>query len=321
MNLDFLSPGAALIAVLALVPLASFLRMRRAGREVRSRLGLGQPRRRFYAPALGALTATAACFALAAAQPVLSFDEKQRVRTDAEAFFVLDTTRSMLARSGPDGETRISRAKKLALALGATVPSVPTGLGSVTDRTLPHLFPTTDQDVFRATLTKAIGIERPPPVHTLSQRVTSLEALSAVPTQGFFSPTAERRVLVVLTDGETLPGTRARLGSLFRRPPGIASLFVHVWGRDERVYRGQAPEPGYRADPGADELLARLAGQVGGEVFDEGDATEVAGRLRSLVGSGPTVVEGHRREHVALAPPLAAAALLPLVLLLWRRER
>ena len=166
-----------------------------------------------------------------------------------------------------------------------------------------------------------MGIERPPPVHTLARRVTSLEALSAVATQGFFSPTVDRRVLVVLTDGETLPGTRARLGNLFRRPPGIATLFVHVWEREERVFRGRTPEPGYRADPSAGELLERLAAQVGGEVFAEDELAGAAGRLSQLVGVGPTVVEGQRRDDVALAPPLAAAALLPLVLLLWRRDR
>jgi hypothetical protein len=39
------------------------------------------------------------------------------------------------------------------------------------------------------------------------------------------------------------------------------------------------------------------------------------------VGEGPTVVEGEKRRDVPLAPPIAAAAFLPLLLLLWRRDR
>jgi hypothetical protein len=320
-DLAFLTPAAGLVALIALVPLVVLLHSRRVGNRVRSGLGLAEPRRRFYVVPLVALVATAACFGLSAAQPVVSFDENRDVRTDAEAIFVLDITRSMLARETLDSATRLERAKAATTLLAGTIPSVPAGIASVTDRTLPHVFPTADEDVFRTTLDKAIGIERPPPVHTLLRRVTSLEALSSVATQGFFSPTAERRVLVVLTDGETLPGTRARLGNLFRRPPGIATLFVHVWGRDERVFRGRTPEPGYRADPSAEELLERLAAQVGGEVFAEGSLAGAAERLPELVGAGPTVVEGHRRDDIPLAPPLAAAALLPLALLLWRRER
>jgi hypothetical protein len=321
MSLDFLSPLAGLAALVGIVPLAAYLRARVVGRRRRRELGLPEPRRRALVLPVAALVGAAVLLGLAAMQPVLSFDESRRVRTDAEAIVVLDTTRSMLASTAPGSPSRLARAKVVAAALQERLPDVPVGLASVTDRTLPHLFPSADGDVFRATLQKAIGIERPPPVHTFSTRITDLEALSAVATQGFFSPTAKRRVLVVVTDGESLPGSRARLGLLFRRPPGIVPVFVHVWGRDEKVFRGQSPEPGYRADPDARAALDRLAAEVGGEVFSESELVQAAGRLPELVGSGPSVVEGERRRDVALAPYLAAAAFLPLLLVLWRRER
>lgn len=321
MGLSFLTPASGLIAVLALVPLAAFLHGRRVGRRTRSRIGLPEPRRRLYLLPGAALLLTAAALGAAAMQPVVSLDETRRVRTDAEAFVVVDITRSMLASDTPDSPSRIERAKEVAAAVKAAVPGVPVGLGSVTDRTLPHLFPTADEDVFHATLEKAIGIERPPPVHTLLARVTSLESLSAVATQGFFSPSARRRVLVVLTDGETLPGTRARLGPIFRRSPGVATVFVHVWGRDERVFRRRAPEPGYRSDPGSRASLERLAAEVGGAVFSEDELAAASRRVSQLVGRGPSVVEGERRRDVPLAPSLAVAAFLPLALLLWRRDR
>ncbi len=254
-------------------------------------------------------------------QPVASFDETRRVRTDAEAFVVLDTTRSMLASETAGSPARIARAKAVAQAVHASLPGVRVGIASVTDRTLPHLFPSADAEVFRATLEKSIGVERPPPVHSLSTRVTSLESLSAVATQGFFSPETRRRALVVVTDGESIPATRARLGPLFRRPPGISTVFVHVWGRDERVFRGRTPEPAYRADPGARESLERLAAEVGGEVFAEDELVAVASSVPRLLGSGPSVVRGERRRDIPLAPYLAGAAFLPLGLLLWRRDR
>lgn len=321
MELDLLTPAAGLVALLALLPLAALVSGRRAGRRIRARLGLPEPGPWLAAWPAAALLLTAGLLGAAAMQPVVSLDEKRRVRTDAEVFLVLDVTRSMLARERPGSPSRLERAKRAAARFRESLPAVPVGLASVTDRALPHLFPTADGDVFRSTLAKAIGIERPPPVHTLLTRVTSLEAIAAVATQGFFSPAARRRVLVVLTDGETLPGARARLGPAFARPPGIATVFWHVWHRDERVFRGRTPEPAYRADPGSRAALERLAGEVGGAVFAEDETAEAVQRVARLVGRGPSVVEGERRRDVPLAPPLVAAAFLPLALLLWRRDR
>ena len=243
------------------------------------------------------------------------------MRTDAEVFVVFDVSRSMLASKAAGEPSRLARSKADALKLREDLPEVPFGAASVTDRTLPHLFPSGNEDVFRATVQKAIGIERPPPVHSLLRRVTSLESLGAVATQSFFSPSARRRVLVVFTDGETLPGTRARLGPLFQRPPGISTVFVHVWGRDERVYLRRTPEIGYRADPGSREALERIASGVGGQVVPESDFANATREVSRLVGRGPTVVEGEKRRDIPLAPPLTAAAFLPLALLLWRRDR
>ena len=42
---------------------------------------------------------------------------------------------------------------------------------------------------------------------------------------------------------------------------------------------------------------------------------------RAALGSGPTIVRGEQGGRIALAPYFAAAALLPVVLLLWRRDR
>ena len=56
-------------------------------------------------------------------------------------------------------------------------------------------------------------------------------------------------------------------------------------------------------------------------VFDEEELDAVTSRVRSALKRGPTVTEGVRKTRLALAPYLLAAALLPLGVLLWKRER
>jgi hypothetical protein len=258
-----------------------------------------------YAVPVAALIAAAGLVSLAAAQPVVEFDRTSRVRTDAEAVIAIDITRSMLAKTSPGATARIVRAKVAALELRQAIPTVPVGIASLTDRTLPHLFPSVDEESFRTTITRSVGVERPPPVAT----------------QGFFSPKARHRVLVVLTDGESLPPTQAHLTSTFARPPGVRTVFVQVWGPSERVYAGRLPESGYRPDPTARAILDRFAAEVGGVVFPESQLSAAKQAVKELVGKGPTVVRGEQRDHVALAPYLAGSAFLPLLLLLWRRDR
>jgi hypothetical protein len=320
--LTFLSPAAALIFVGCCLPLVALHRVRSKGRRTRLALALPEPRRRWYVLPIAALVTAATLVGLAAAQPVVQFDRTTRVRTDAEAIIAIDTTRSMLARQGRRGPTRLARAKAAALELRQAIPTVPVGIASMTDRTLPYLFPSPDEDPFRATLKRAVGIENPPPSQSLiSSRVTRLESLASVATQGFYSPRARERVLVVLTDGESLAPTKANLDAIFAQPPGIRTVLVQFWHSGERVYAGRLPEPGYRPDPTARATLDRFASEVGGVAFSESQLGEAKRAIREDLGSGPTVVRGETRDHVALAPYLAGAAFFPLVLLLWRRDR
>jgi hypothetical protein len=186
---------------------------------------------------------------------------------------------------------------------------------------LPHLFPSPDADAFRATVDLAVEIERPPPRSSFLTTATSFDSLSAVASQRFFSPQADRRAIVVLTDGESQGINAARLARLFKRPPGIGVVFVHFWSRDERVFSRGLPEPQYRPDPEARADLDGLAKAMGARVFGEDELTAAAARVRGLLARGPTVTEGVRKTRRALAPYLLAAAFLPLGLLLWKRER
>lgn len=321
MRIVFLTPSGAVLVVGVLIPLgALFLVRRRAGR-VRDVLGLTEPRARGLVAGILAVLAAGTFLGLAAAQPVIERTTTRETRTDAEAFVVLDVSRSMLARRSSESETRIERAKAAARTVRAAFPEVRFGLVSLTDRALPHLFPSIDHDVFEATLTRSLGIEQPPPRSSLATNATSLDALATIRTQRYFAPKSSKRLLLVLTDGESQPVTGARLASVLRRPPVTDVVFVHFWHPDERVFAGDSPEPQYRPDPSSSIILDGLARAVSGDVYAESEIGGATAKARELIGSGPTVVRGEQGGQVPLAPYLAAAALAPLALLLLRRDR
>jgi len=320
-NLVFLSPLGALLIFGVLLPLGAVFLVRRRARRVRGTLGLAEPAASRLVVTLATMIAAGAFLGVAAAQPVVERTTTERIRTDAEAFVVVDISRSMLARRGSGGEQRIDRAKRIARELRSSLGDVEFGVVSMTDRVLPHLFPSADADVFEATLDRSLGIEQPPPRSSLATNATKLDALAAIRTLHFFSPVSRKRLLVVLTDGETQPVAGARLSALLRRAPTIETVFVHLWHADERVYTGNVPEAQYRPDPSARAILDGIAKSIGGSVYAEGDMTPATQKAQELLGSGPTVVRGQEAGRVPLAPYLAAAALAPLVLLLRRLDR
>ena len=321
MDVTLLTPLGALVALAVALPLAAFALVHRRGASVRRAVGLPEPRPWLVRAAVATLAAAAALLGLAAMQPRLEWTSEQRVRADAEAIVVLDTSRSMLARSSPRARIRYDRATDAALRFRSAFPDVPVGIASFTDRVLPHLFPSPDDDVFVATLNRSLGIDRPPPHGAFVSTATRLAALETVIGRRFFAPTARNRLLFVVTDGESIPLSGARLAAVFRRPPGVATIFLHVWDRDERVFIGTQAEPQYSADPRSRTILEGAADTLGGRVFAEDELDRAIAAARDALGEGPTVVQGEKRNRVALAPYLTAAVFLPLALLLWRRDR
>lgn len=320
MELGFLTPLAAIFAVSALLALATFaLRQRRATR-VRAVLGLVEPPLRTRLVLAGAIAAIPVLLALAAAQPVLSTYRGIAERKDAQAFFVMDISRSMLASAEPGAPTRFERARRVALALRDRIPQVPAGIISMTDRTLPHAFPTTDRRVFFATLNQAVDIEWPPPAYTYSTRATSYDLLAAIPQRRYFSRSARKRVLVVLTDGESRP-FGADLARAFQAKPPIKTIFVRFWDAAERIYATGVSESGYLPDPGSAAELERAASLVGGRVFSEAEVATAGDAIAASVGEGPTGDRTIAGARLALMPWVTLAALLPLAFVLWRRNR
>ena len=321
MGVAFLTPLGGALAAFALVPLGVYLLRQRRSARIRAALGLRAPSLASRAPLVLGLAAVPALLALAAAQPVLERNRHRLERTDAEIWVVVDTSRSMLASAGPDSPTRFQRARSFAQAFADALPEVPIGLASLTDRVLPHSFPTTDRRVTSATLYQSIGIERPGPTISLTGiPTTSYDTLASVPRYGYFSPTARKRVLVVLTDGETRP-LETDLAAPFHRGPRLTTILVHFHAGGERVYDDAGlPEAGYQPVRDSAAKLAQVAREVGGSVFGEQQPGDVVTAVRSALGAGPTherLIEGERR---ALMPWVTLAAFLPLGLVLLRRN-
>lgn len=321
MSLTILTPLGALLLLGVVVPLVALRRIRTRAGATRTTLGVSQPRRRGLLLPLAGLAFGGALLAVAATQPVLEWTRDRTVRTDAEAFVVLDVSRSMLAQSSLDSPQRIERAKAAALELRRALPDVKVGVASLTDRVLPHLFPSADEKVFAATIDRSVGIERPPPRSSFLTGATSLNALASIRGLRYFSPASKARVVFVLTDGESDPVANTRLGGLFRRDPAIDLVLVQFWGEEERVFSRGVPEPQYKPNAGARGTLDRLAASTRGAVYSE-DQIGAAGRKgRRFLGGGPTAVRGEKAGKLVLAPYLALAALFPFGLLLWRRDR
>jgi hypothetical protein len=321
MDVTLLTPLGALISLGVVLPLLALVLVHRRGSTVRQAVGLPEPQPRVVRAAVAALALAAVLLGLAAAQPRVEWISDQKVRSDAEAIVVVDTSRSMLARTSPSSEIRYTRATNAALRFRTAFPDVPMGIASFTDRVLPHLFPSADDDVFVATLRRSIGIDRPPPHGSFVSTATRLSALETVVSRRFFTPTVRNRLILVLTDGESVPISGAKIAAAFRRPPGVDTVFLHVWGGSERVFDGSQPEPQYSPDPRSRTILDAAAATLGGRVFSEGELDEAIAAARDALGDGPTVKQGEKRNRLALAPYLAGAVFLPLALLLWRRDR
>ena len=319
MDLIFLTPLAAILAVSALLPLAIYIfRERRAGR-IRGAIGLDEPSRRDRAPLVVAIAAVPLLLGIAAAQPVLGTERSVPEREDAEAYFVLDTSRSMLAADGPGEPTRFERAVDAASAIRDRIPEVRSGIVSMTDRLLPHVLPTTDRRVFETTLRRSIGVELPPPAFTYSTHATSYEVLAGIPERRYFSQTAKKRVLVVLTDGESRP-FGSQLGAAFPGKPPIETVFVRFWDARERIYQTGVSDS-YLPDRDSEAAISRVATLVRGQAFSEDEVAAAGDAVAEIVGEGETSNRTIPGARVALMPWVTLAAIVPLGFLLWRRNR
>ena len=316
--MTFLSPLAALVALAVVLPLGAYALLELRSRRVSGRLGLTLPplRSRFGIPV--ALAVVAAFLGIAAAQPVVSGTRSHTGRSDAQVYVLFDVSRSMLARGSASAPDRLQRAKQLAVKLRHAIPEVPFGVASLTDRVLPHLFPTLDPNVFESVLRDAIGIQRPPPSGT-NNLATDLSTIGDIATNNFFGPNARKRVLVVFSDGESNYVDDGVLKKDFANGDAHV-LFVHLWSPGEKIYLAHNNvDPGYRPDPQSNQTVQQLAAAGGGEVLGE-DPNQLVSQTKAFLGSGPRTSIREQRTRISLGPYVALMALLPLGFVLLRRN-
>lgn len=268
---------------------------------------------------MGAIGVFALFVAIGAAQPVLERERTRAVRSDAEAFFVFDTTRSMKASSSVGSETRFERARRMGREMRVVLRDLRVGVASLTDRVLPHLFPTANDQSFLLTLDKTLGIERPASVQRGNGLGSSLQAFSGLPEQGFFADGARRGLLIVFTDAESRPFNTALLRDAYRGS-GIQAILIRFGSSSERVYDDGVADQRYRPEDGAEQNAESFVDATGGEAFDENDMDSAIEAARRAAGTGGARAELKAIEPTPLASYAFAAAFVPLVFLLWRRN-
>ena len=316
----FLTPLAGIVACALLIPLAAFTLAARREQLARQTLRLAAPPRARRLPRILALSAVPALLALAATQPALRSHRTLHVRTDAQILYVIDISRSMLASSSATAPTRLAIAKSDAIAMRDALSSFPSGVATFTNRILPDLLPNGDPAVFDDTVVHAVAIEEPPP-STESVVATTLGALQQVATQNFFPPTIKKRLVVLLTDGESNPYDIQTVVHALASPPGVKLILIHVSAPNETVYDQGRPETAYHEDNTSGSTLATLAAATHGHVYGEHALTGAIDQARADLGLGPTTNQGETQQTRTLAPYVALIALLPLLLIIWPTPR
>jgi len=319
LHLTFLTPIGGLLVLAAVFPLAALVAAESRARRARRALGLARPSNQRYASTAVAVALVPVLLGLALAQPVLRSEEKQRVRSDAQAFYVFDISNSMRASRGPHSPTRLERAIGVARRMRLDLADVPSGVATMSDRVLPNIFPTGDEQLFAAALAETVGIERPPP-KGFEDRATTFASLDTFGGDNFFSSGIKHRLVVLFTDGETAPYFGGDLRESLRLRPGTRFVIVRMGGQGERIWVNGHLDPGYRPDPSAAHATAGLAAVVRGSAFREGQVEAATHAAQRYLGTGPLEGVGRGLRAIALAPWLALASLIPLLYLLWTRN-
>src|SRR6185503_10671615 len=108
----------------------------------------------------------------------------------------------MSASRSPESPERFDQALAVAERAHQQLANIPSGVATMTDRVVPSLFPTGNDEVFTATLEDALRVGQPPP-RGYDDVGTDFSSLDTLATGTFFGPETKRRVAIVLTDGES----------------------------------------------------------------------------------------------------------------------
>jgi hypothetical protein len=184
----------------------------------------------------------------------------------------------------------------------------------MTDRVLPHLFPTLDRADYHATLVGALGIDRPPPARR-ARLASGYDDLAAIGANRFFvGPGA--RVALVLTDGESRSFGAAEVARALAAAR-VQVVLVRYWHPEERI----AGDRVYRPDAASLAQLQTLATALRTRVYDESDTDGALAAVRRAVGEPSHEARPERTVGgvTPIAPYLLLAAFVPLGALVARR--
>ena len=316
-----------------MVPLAAAVVVAARRARTRAALGLEPPSGR-NSLMLASLAAVPLLLGLAAAGPAIRSPVGRGVLDSTEAIFVLDVSRSMAASAGPHAPTRLAQAQAAAVSLRGAVPDMRAGVSSISTQLLPELFPTVDEQAFSGTMIRSLGVLKPPPP-AFQIVATTFDPLATLRDQGFFAPSTKHRVAILLTDGESTTyfpqnvgqrlTTMAPVSSGFGRPqpvqPPVKLLIVRFGNSGDRIYRPDgSADPGYRPDIRAPATVAELAQAAQSRAFDAGELGAAKAALRTAIGAGPRSSRTTTMTTTRLAPFVAMLALVPLGLVVWRRN-
>ena len=335
-----MTPYGGLVALVVVLPLLAYTVTSRRNARIRELIGLAPPATRGRAT-IAAVVAVPLLLGIACAGPALRTHSGRRIRTDAQAIFILDTSRSMAAAAGFRAPTRFDQAQAAAIKLrDDAIPDVPSGVASLTTELLPHLFPGPDLNAFNSTVENAVGVEKPlPPFLVYGVRGTSFGPLAQLRSQGFFNPKTPHRVAILLTDGESgaiAATTIANALSLAAAPPAsnlvrglpprppeppVSLIVIRVGSGSDRIYDSDGtPERNYRPDPTAAATVASLVTPAHGRAFTTGQLGQAGAAIRSALGSGANRHVGLTTKTLNLAPYFALAALIALGFVIWKRN-
>ena len=175
------------------------------------------------------------------------------MRTDAAALYVLDTSLSMRAAAP---RTRPTASRRRAASRSPCRPRCPTS-PPASPRSPTASCPTCSRQpktaAFASTVTDAVAINAPPP-RDENTRATTFAALGEAAAPGFFPKAATRRVLIVVTDGESRPFDAAGLAQTLASRPATKLVAIRV-GRFRRPHlAGREGRPGVHAGRGCRPL-------------------------------------------------------------------
>ena len=317
-SFGFVTPFGLLFALASAIPIAAFLATSRRARRARTALGLDPYGGVHPVWTAATIAAVVVLLATALAQPVVRTLTTQHVREDAEVFYVFDISRSMLAADSPSALTRMERAQRIGLRMRRRLSDLPSGVASLTDRVLPHLFPTADEEVFTATV-ESVGVDKPAS-RAVDDVTTLFAAFDTMAGDNFFGVGVPNRVVVVVTDGESAPYDTAALRQALSKGPPTKFVVVVTGDASERVwYRGRAI-PDYRPKAERDAIVKQFADATGAEVFSEDQLDAAVRAVKAASGSGRVDSVGTQLEIMPLGRWFVLASLVPLGFLLWRRN-